>query len=309
MNKDTGSLLASIRDIKLSPPERKKAGDILAESGDPRFRDDRWQLPDEADLGFVQIPAGPFQMGEGNQAHQVTLKTFYISRYPATVGQFQAFVSATGYSPGNSDCLKGISNHPVTWVSWYEARDYCRWLEGKLSTLFEQHEKEIQSRSAGNAFRRDLISGSYTIDLLSEAEWEKAARGATGFRYPWGSTIDPNRANYKDTHIGTTTPVGCFPSGASPYGILDMSGNVWNWTRTLWGTSLENPSFDLPYDPTDGREDTEAPAEMLRCMRGGAFTVEPARAEAVFRDAVEPNSRDDADGFRAGLVPIQCSGS
>ena len=309
MKENAASLLNLFNSAELPPSERKKAGDLLAVKGDPRFRGDRWQLPDEPELGFVKMPAGPFQMGVGKLAHQVSLQTFYISRYPVTVGQFQAFVSETGYAPANMDCLQGIPNHPVTWISWYESRDYCHWLQRTLLQLCDQQEKDRPAESARCGFWKDLCSGSYIVDLLSEAQWEKAARGPTGYRYPWGNSIDPSRANYKDTHIGTTTPVGCFPAGASPYGVLEMSGNVWNWTRTLWGRSLESPMFELPYDQNDGREDIKAPADILRCMRGGAFTVEPARAEAVYRDAVEPNSRDDADGFRVGLVPIQFSGS
>lgn len=304
MKDEISSLVNSIGNSELSPQQRKEAGDRLAELGDPRFLKKRWYLPDEPALGFVEIPAGPFLMGEGKEAHQVELRTYYVSRYPVTVSQFQVFVNEAGYTPKNDNCLKGIANHPVTWISWYEARDYCEWLQKILRDTAEQHDPGSHRDPDWSGFWADLASGHYVIDLLSEAQWEKAGRGPSGARFPWGNEIAPSRANYKDTLIAATTPVGCFPAGASPYGILDMSGNVWNWTLTLWGKSLENPAFKLPYDPFDGREDTTAPAEVLRCMRGGAFPVEAKRAESVFRDAVEPNSRDDADGFRVGLVPV-----
>ncbi len=304
MEKDLSVLITLMNNTELSPQQRKEAGDRMAELGDPRFLKERWHLPDEAALGFVEIPQGPFLMGEGKQAHQVDLQTYYASRYPVTVAQFQEFVKETGYTPGDDNCLTGIVNHPVTWISWYEARDYSTWLMEKLSDFAGHHEKGKPRSTEKRGFWAHLTSGSFTIDLLSEAQWEKAARGSSGTSFPWGNKIDPTRANYKDTHIETTTPVGCFPAGASPYGIMDMSGNVWNWTRTLWGRTLDAPLFELPYNPHDGREETSAPAEILRCMRGGAFPVEAARAKAVFRDAVKPNSRDDADGFRVGLVPV-----
>ena len=111
--------------------------------------------------------------------------------------------------------------------------------------------------------------------LPSEAEWEKAARGTEGQIYPWGDKPDPNLANYDKTGIGTTSPVGCFPGGAGPYGAEDMAGNVWEWTRSLWGQDWQKPGFKYTYNPADGREDLTAGADDHRVGRGGALDYTP----------------------------------
>ena len=199
------------------------AGDVLAHLGDPRFRADAWFLPDEPLLGFVEVPAGPFQMGSDEDSdeqppHSVNLPAFYIARYPVTVAQFQAFVDATDFEPGSVNALRDPASRPVRCVNWHEALAYCDWLTETLKE-WEQTPESLAKR----------LAQGWRFTLPTEAQWEKAARGTDGRTYPWGEDADPNKANYGDTGIGDTSVVGCFPGGKSPYEIEDMSGNVWEW--------------------------------------------------------------------------------
>ena len=244
---------------------RARAGNTLARLGDPRFREDAWYLPAEPLLGFVEIGAGPFLMGSDKAhdpeaydnelpQHEVTLQRYFIGRYPVTVAQFRAFVEDSGHRPVDDASLEGLPNHPVVRVTWYEALKYCDWLTGQLREWPGM--PEPLARLVGQE--------GWRITLPSEAEWEKAARGSDGRIYPWGNEPDPNRANYSDTGIRTTSAVGCFPGGISPYGVHELSGNVWEWTRSLWG--------EYPY-PTDKsgqiyRESMDAGREEGRVCAG-----------------------------------------
>jgi formylglycine-generating enzyme required for sulfatase activity len=221
---------------------------------------------------WVQIPAGEFLMGsdprKDKQAyesekpqHRLTLPTFRITRVPVTVAQFAAFVEATGHKMSGSVDVKNKANHPVVNVSWHDTQAFCRW--------------------AG-------------VQLPSEAEWEKAARGADGRIYPWGDSLpDKNRCNF-DMNVNDTTPVGQYPAGVSPYGLHDMSGNVWEWTRSSWSDGKKD--FAHPYDSSDGREKlgTDAP----RVLRGGSWYGPAGHARCAGRRAFDPWVWDGGVGFR-----------
>jgi formylglycine-generating enzyme required for sulfatase activity len=230
-------LVHTLEHNALPPIDRALAGDALAHLGDPRFHGEEfWCLPDDDLLGFVEIPAGTFRMGSAadddsafddeKEAHDVDLPTYYIARYPVTVAQFCLFVGANPeYRWEGESRPQGPWNHPVVWVSWYDAVAYCKWLTACLQERWDGLPERLQKALHGRQWQ---------IILPSEAEWEKAARGTDGRRYPWGNEPDPNLANYDETGIGSTSAVGCFPGGASPYGLDDMSGNVWEWTRSLY---------------------------------------------------------------------------
>lgn len=151
---------------------------------------------------------------------------------------------------------------PVVGICWYEARAYCAWLSA-------------QSRQRWR--------------LSSEVEWEAAARGVGGRRYPWGDEFDAAYCNVHTTHVRSTTPVGVFPMGDTSNGLADMSGNVWEWTSCAYQT--------YPYVVDDGREDYAAD-ECRRVLRGGSWGDHPDYARAVLRNGGHPGYRSDYWGFR-----------
>jgi formylglycine-generating enzyme required for sulfatase activity len=221
---------------------RADLGSALGRIGDPRFRSDRWSLPDEELLGFIEVEGVPHSSGstpsqdpmleqDERAQHSVDLPSYFVSRYPVTVGQFRAFVEDAQFQVGHPAGLREVSNHPIRWVSFYEALAYGRWLTGKL--------KEETWTPAALSER---LAEGWAITLPSEAEWEKAARGADGRIYPWGHNFDALKANCGENGLGTTSAVGLFPGGVSPVKCLDMSGNVCEWTRSLWGKDDRTPS-------------------------------------------------------------------
>ncbi|MEI2688831.1 MAG: SUMF1/EgtB/PvdO family nonheme iron enzyme [Anaerolineae bacterium] len=189
--------------------------------------------------------------GQANSSPIPSPYDYQISRYPITNAQYDAFVQAGGYkAPGywqeakshgywrprevrrrfvkGSDVVEEwaaapvdygepftLANHPVVGVNWWEALAFTRWLSEQL-------------RAAGK------LPAGWQVRLPSEAEWEKAARGNDARDFPWLGKIDPDRVNYGATGVGSTSAVGCFPGGASPCGAEEMSGNVWEWTRSVY---------------------------------------------------------------------------
>jgi formylglycine-generating enzyme required for sulfatase activity len=316
-----GRLADLLQASALTPRERAAAANALAKLGDPRFDPEMWCLPKE-NLGFVEIPRGPFIMGEHGEEHMVNLDLYYIGKYPVTVSQYQEFVRAGSYSierywkeaqsakvwmdgrvqEGENkeprDCPVdfweplNLQNRPVPSITWYEALAYCRWLTERLKM------KENLPGDLRAALRKGWI-----VRLPTEAEWEKAARGTDGRIYPWGNEADPNRANYDQTGIGATSAVGCFPKGSTPYGALDMAGNVWEWSQSLRGKGLLQIDFKYPYDPDDGRENLSAGRDIWRVLRGGAYLYDVSLVHCAVRLGFDPAAAFDHFDFRVVLAP------
>jgi len=278
--------------------DRALAGEALSALGDPRDLNE-----------LVEVPAGPFLMGSGDDdrmaenrekpRHKVTLPAFKIGKYPVTNAQYLRSVEATGRDwrsdegrqPERATC-------PAAYVSWHDARAYCEWLTGVW---------QAEGR----------IADDEVVRLPTEAEWEKAARGSltspsqregAGVRvWPWGDEWDETRCNTEELALGSTTPVGIFPEGASPYGCLDMAGNVWEWTASLWGHWTGEKvefQFGYPYDHADGRENLEAGNDMLRVVRGGSFYSDRSAARCAYRRRLDPRHVWDGNGFRVVVFPI-----
>ena len=284
-------LVNIIQGDELPALERVKAGDSLAVLGDPRFDPECWYLPREPMLGFVDVPAGVFVMGGDGREHPVELPAYYIARYPTTVAQYRAFVEESGYESASARSINGVANHPVMVVTWHDAKAYAKWLNGKLGDLAREKLAAATSE-AEHRFWEALASGKLMIDLPSEAEWEKAARGTGGRRYPWGKQPDPNLANYDETGVGHTSTVGCFPGGVTPYGVLDMAGNVYEWTRSIYK--------EYPYEGGDGREDQSS--NDRRVVRGGSWAFDNGDVRCADRYWDDPGSRHGSMGFRVGAL-------
>ncbi|NJL27939.1 MAG: SUMF1/EgtB/PvdO family nonheme iron enzyme [Thermoanaerobaculia bacterium] len=300
--------VALMRGSELPARDRAECGRSVAVLGDPRPE----VLTVEA-MEFCRVPAGPFWMGseasdpqsydDERPAGVYELDYDYeIGRFPVTQAQYQEFVEAGGYRearfwtdtrfdrgerPKTFGGSFDLANHPVVGVSWFEAVAYCQWLTERLS-----------------AFGR-LEPGWYSR-LPNEPEWEKAARGGLGMAsnqrlYPWGEAPSAEFCNFLETGILLSNAVGCFKAGASPWGCEDLSGNVWEWTRSQWGMETEHQVFGYPYRPEDGREVIDSPN--VRCvLRGGAFHYNKKNIRCSVRNRLKLFSRSIDVGFRVVLA-------
>ncbi len=239
-----------------------------------------WSLP-YGEPQWIKIPAGEFFMGTSTDVwgippkdsnedefpqHRVVLPEYRIAKAPITNAQYQFFIEATGRTPPsywkNNRFPKGYESCPVVEVTWSDALAYCTWLS--------------------KVTKKQIV-------LPSEAEWEKAARGDRDRRvYPWGNQWDALRCNNEELGIRQITPVGIFPEGASPYGVLDLSGNVSEWTRSLY--------HDYPYKPFDWREDLKF--SDLRTIRGGAYHGRAIDLRCTCRSKYSPELYNGSLGFR-----------
>ena len=234
-------------------------------------------------MEFMRVPAGKFLMGsteENKQAfdnerpqHTVAIPyDYWIARFPITNKLYDNYVIKRRGNKHPVDDWEKKKDHPVTYVEWSNAMEYCQWLNDLL---------------------KSELSSGLVLRLPTEAEWEKAARGTDGYEYPWGNIFDKNKCNtYEDGKKGTTS-VGIYsPQGDSPYGCADMAGNVWEWTHSLVRA--------YPYNYNDGREDEKA--FRYRIMRGGSFDLNKQYASCTHR-YIYPSRNFYDTGFRIALAP------
>jgi formylglycine-generating enzyme required for sulfatase activity len=266
---------------------------------------------------LILIPGGPFPMGvadgdpllnaDEQPQHIVMLRDYYIDQNEITNTQFASFVQATGYltdaeklgsgsvlpskkrqwedTPGANwfqpygpdTNISGQGFYPVTQISWNDANTYCAWVGRRLPT---------------------------------EAEWEKAARGPDGRRFPWGSSpLAGDLLNSSDVNLPIVwadktfndnyrqlAPVGSYPAGMSPYGLLDMAGNVWEWVADWYAATYYATSPDLnPAGP---------PAGTNRVARGGSWAYVEQGVRSANRDFHPPEFRSDNSGFRCAVSAL-----
>jgi eukaryotic-like serine/threonine-protein kinase len=221
-------------------------------------------------IDMVLVPAGVFVMGSGDGAederpsHEVELPDYYIDIYEVHNARFADFVDATGYetsaelaaSPKSwrDEWQANGDNAPVVRVSWEDAGAYCAWMDKRLPT---------------------------------EAEWEKAARGTEGLRYPWGNEYDAALVNGKESGFRAPVAVGSYPESASPYGALDMAGNVREWTADPGYYPYPGNTLGSPYY-----------GDELRVLRGGGWFDAPDDLRSARRNPTSPSAANWDIGFR-----------
>jgi iron(II)-dependent oxidoreductase len=230
--------------------------DIEALRPEPPRTEDRAEM--------VLVPAGEFWMGsdeypDEKPRHRVYLDAYHIDKYEVTNALYKRFMDPTGRS---APALWTNSNfngptQPVVGVDWYDAEAYCRWAGKRLPT---------------------------------EAEWEKAARGTDGRKYPWGHDWDSSKANSREIKIDKTVAVGSYPAGVSPYGAHDMAGNVWEWVADWYDKDYYKRSPDRnPTGPSTGQ---------YKVLRGGAWVNNPINLRTADRSSNTPDGRNNDVGFR-----------
>jgi serine/threonine-protein kinase len=202
-------------------------------------------MPDD----MVLIAGGPFLYGEERSASEIPYD-YYIDRVPVTNADYKRYLDSLSdlERPAREPdewrggtFPQGKADHPVTGINSEDAMAYAAWASKRLPT---------------------------------EQEWEKAARGTDGRTYPWGEGLDPKRCNVSESGIADTTPVGSFPQGASPYGCLDMAGNVWEWCETWYQEGV------------------------YRIIRGGSHDESGEVAYCARRKSFMPDLRNYDIGFR-----------
>lgn len=211
----------------------------------------------------VYIQGGEFILGsdagseDETPQQEIAISAFNIDIYPVTNAEYKEFVDASGHNPPRTwkegTHPDGTANHPVIWVNWSDAQAYCEWAGKRLPTEFE---------------------------------WERAARGTDGRVYPWGGTFDAARCNSVESGLKATSPVGSYADGASPDGVFDMAGNVWEWTAD-WYQAYRGSLYEL-----------SRYGEQYRVLRGGSWFDGQDSLRSTVRKSFDPNQGFSTIGFR-----------
>nr|HRC85321.1 SUMF1/EgtB/PvdO family nonheme iron enzyme [Thermoanaerobaculia bacterium] len=242
-----------------------------------------WTEP-TTDIRFLWVPPGEFSMGSNEigdherPAHRVKLSGFWLGETPVTNRQYGLYLEAAQGKVEEPlywrDRRFSNLEQPVVGVSWEEARAFCRWLAG----LARQ-----------------------PVELPTEAQWEYAARGAEGRKYPWGNQPGPNPqlARYaQDSKTGSPAVVGSYPAGAGPFGHLDLAGNVWEWCLDLWNAAAYKGRKGVAENRVETRGDAE-----VRALRGGGWWSSAELLQSACRGGSPAWHRRGLIGFRVAVSP------
>jgi len=261
-----------IMGILKGPPEPVQVDDP-SPSSSPKTSVSTQKSIQPSEETMVEIPAGEFILGSNQGGynekpqHVAMLDTYWIDQYEVTYQQYMAFVEATGHrQPGppsryarKLEALRG-PNQPVTYVSWSDAADYCKWKGKRLPT---------------------------------EREWEKAVRGSDGRTWPWGEGLEGFPANFEGGADGyeVTAPVGTFLQDQSMYGVYDGAGNVMEWVEDWYVEDI----YSRAVKPGAVRPQ---PVSTYKTMRGGGYTSQGKDLRITNRSFIVPDFRDETIGFR-----------
>ncbi len=222
---------------------------------------------------MVLVPGGEFIMGSNERwddeasEYIESVEKFYIDAYEVTNAEYEKFTYDTKrevpYHWSNGKIPKNKKNHPVIYVNWYDAEGYCKW-EGKR--------------------------------LPTEQEWEKAARGESGNIYPWGNTWAIDKSNHPYKGSTGTEPVGSYPNGTSPYGLYDMSGNVWEWVDSFY---LPHPGNNINRGEYGKDKRVLKGGSWFDCLSYGCGLSAPTFNRSFFT----PEVRNNSFGFRCAKSP------
>jgi formylglycine-generating enzyme required for sulfatase activity len=253
-------------------------------------------------FAWCEVPDGYVMLTDasqwgGTKGGKYRVEAFAISKYPITNAQFELFVRApdgyrdpqwwnfSKYASGWRQQNTQVSRTrlvgpelPRTEISWYEAVAFCRWLGARVKL-------EPYPFPSGDAVMDSALlrraGAKVVITLPSEQQWQRAAQGDERRAYPWGDLFDAARCNTAESGIGQLSAVMTYPGGASPYGVMDLAGNVWEWCLTEWGSERPNPA-----------------SNKLRVVRGGSFFVDSGSARADARSGSAPDNGLFNRGFR-----------